>query len=312
MRARARNSLTRAVKLLEAADEVSVRYACLELRMCIEFLIFDRAQGYVQYLDDDVSTKWTPRQVLTELLNADPHADETVAVAIAAEVEPGKPTGDWKQLGEDRRFKLKWANSNWNALGSYLHAPTLQQLKDGPPSHEEMSKKARAIADHLTHVLAAPIHNVVGGGIFVVQCRECDKVTKRLADGVRRQGSFVCRNPACRAVYDVVENGAEARFRLRMVDVTCPKCDAVAPFKAHDVVPGRTLVCDGCRAKLRVIEGIGVDLHDPTDIKRNARPNSSESAPHAGINEADPVDLLTEHCESPSPIRHSRSTPRRP
>jgi hypothetical protein len=231
--------------------------------MCIEFLIFYRAQGYVQYLNDDVSTKWTPKQVLSELLNADPLADETVSLSVGAQPDLARPPEAMQGMGEDRRFKLKWADTNWNALSSFLHAPTLQQLKDRPPSHDKIVARAHRIAEHLTHVLAAPVHRFVGGQVHILPaCSECGKQTVRLAAGVTKAGGFICRTPTCKAIYDLEEDDQHrVGFLLRTMDVECPNCKEIASHKAHHVVPGGKLSC-GCGVTMNVIMQLSVEIEE--------------------------------------------------
>jgi hypothetical protein len=71
------------------------------------------------------------------MLEVDPKADRTSTIAIGREEEWGQLSKDMKVLGEDRRFTLKWANRSDNALGNFLHVPTLHQMETGKaPDHD--------------------------------------------------------------------------------------------------------------------------------------------------------------------------------
>jgi hypothetical protein len=63
-RLRGRRYLDAAHRLPESGDSASLRYACLELRMCIEALAYDRLQAYLPEVPNSVMKKWTPRHVL--------------------------------------------------------------------------------------------------------------------------------------------------------------------------------------------------------------------------------------------------------
>jgi len=53
-----------------------------------------------------------------------------------------------KTLGEDRRLTLRWANRCHNALGNFLHAPTLYQIETGNlPNHSKARDKAKEVAN---------------------------------------------------------------------------------------------------------------------------------------------------------------------
>jgi len=56
--------ITRAKELLEKDDPISLRYACLEMRCCIEAICYDKAKLYRKHLTDDVIEKWQPIKLI--------------------------------------------------------------------------------------------------------------------------------------------------------------------------------------------------------------------------------------------------------
>jgi hypothetical protein len=200
LRSKANDALDQARMLVESGDEAQIRHGCLELRFCIEYLILDRFRWYQEYIDDEAAKKWTPKKVIEELLENDPHADTTAQIAVGIEKEYGVPSDDMHVLGTDHRLRLKWANSNWNALGNFLHAPSLDQLTSGAvPSLPVMKARAGDIIAHLTKVLATPVWNVSGGEIFELKCEDCGIITKRFAAKVEKDQSLTCKTPDCGA-----------------------------------------------------------------------------------------------------------------
>jgi hypothetical protein len=76
-RSRAKHHHIRALNLAAGGELESLRYASLELRLCIECLIYDRLQAYLPEVSHAAIKKWTPKQVMAELLAADPKADRS-------------------------------------------------------------------------------------------------------------------------------------------------------------------------------------------------------------------------------------------
>lgn len=265
MRTKAIRCHQRALALLAIGDDPSVRYAALELRYCIEYLLLDRLKSYMEYLDDSAMSKWTPKQIVKQLLEVDPNADQTVTLAVGIETTFNEPASDMHILGEDRRLKLKWANSNWNALGSFLHAPSLEQLQSGQSASPDVRKtRTEEIAEHLGHALASPISNLAGGAIYEFDCPECKKTTRRLVAGVAKDGGFVCKTPECQTIYDVQDGAAGPTFTMRMQDFRCGDCGNVAPFRANHVAPGNVLICDKCDTRWDVATRVVAVRLSPT------------------------------------------------
>lgn len=259
MHALARASLRKAKDLLTRGDEESIRYACLELRLCIEYLLLNRFQKYRDLIDEDAMSKWTPRQIITELLDADPMADTPVTIAVGPETIPGVPSSDMKVLGEDRRLKMKWANTNWQALGSFLHAPTLHQLENEKlASVTAMAEKAGEIAKHLEHVLAARVLNFTLTETITMTCGECGKVMTRPFHSVTEERGFICRNTLCGAIYNMRKIGKDYQFQLRQAEIRCPSCNAEFKVKMHQVVEGGRINCPQCYANYEVRQGYTV------------------------------------------------------
>jgi hypothetical protein len=144
-RGQGRGHLDAAHRLL-TGDSSSLRYACLELRMCIEALAYDRLQAYLTEVPNSVMKKWTPRHILDELLAIDPHADRSSTVYVGAVEQFGVPAEEMKLLGEDKMFSVKWANSAHNALGNFLHVPTLAQIEARKETTDERFVRRLAAA----------------------------------------------------------------------------------------------------------------------------------------------------------------------
>lgn len=255
--------LARARTLLATGDEASVRYACLELRLCIEYLVYDQLVPRLAEVSDDVLKKWTPKQIIDSLREGDPDVDKSVSVAVALEDQSGAPSGPAESLGQDRRFTGQWANSAHNALGNFLHAPTLDQIERGKmPDCATMLRKAGEVADELETVLASPIWRVNFGVFVELDCPCGARIKYRATDVTGR--TVVCRRTSCGAIYDVVDQDDEkVVFVMRRTPYVCARCQTRNSIPAHQVKPGAVVACDSCSARFKMVLGLAVDETPP-------------------------------------------------
>lgn len=113
--------LKRAEKLMHAGDHVSLRYACLELRLCLEKIVYQKLAQLKDTIPPDVYRAWQPQKALKLLLSFEPGADQDNTLEIRNSNADGTPTGDWIHLGEYRMFTANRLNKLYNKVGKYLH-----------------------------------------------------------------------------------------------------------------------------------------------------------------------------------------------
>jgi hypothetical protein len=158
MRWSARECVARAKNLLAIGDDASARYACLELRSAIEYLVYDQLQTYRDELDYETARKWQPKELVDAMRAVDPRADMDVELQVGPVYVPGEPppTDGYKSLGKEHRFSLKWITRKHRALGSYLHAPTMDKLENGEaPTAEKIIKTATEALKECEEVLSS-------------------------------------------------------------------------------------------------------------------------------------------------------------
>lgn len=259
MRQQARERLARAKALIVKGDTESVRYACLELRLAIEYLAYQQLQAYLAEVPDEAMRKWTPRQVIEQMREVDPNADKSSTLFYGKEETYGVPAKEMSVVGEDRRFSLKWANTNHNALGNFLHAPSLHQLETGQaPSAEKMLRKASEIAATVQHILDTPLFNVNFGVFFEFNC-DCGGSIKRRDGSFKKRDGIKC--PSCGAIHDVVgEDKAtgQTQFSIRKISYKCETCSSDNWIGVHRLNLGTVLICANCDAKARIIYSLAL------------------------------------------------------
>lgn len=275
MRQEARACSTRARDLLAKNELAATRHACLELRLAIECLAYQQLDAYLSEVPDDAMRKWTPREVISQMLEVDPKADRTSTIAIGRQKEPGQPSDDMKVLGEDRRFSLKWANRSHNALGNFLHVPTLHQLETGKaPDYDTMRTKAEEIAAVIEHTLDTAIYNVNFGNFYHIDC-VCGRSFKRRDGSFAVEQGVVCPNVDCRTVWDVVsENGTDVHFKSRQTEYVCPGCNEASFVLAQKLKAGTIITCD-CGARAEVALSLFPLKNGATTVREESEPNAS-------------------------------------
>jgi hypothetical protein len=248
---RAREHLEAARQLFASNDIAQLRYACLELRMCIEALAYDRLQAHLKEVSHAIMKKWTPRKVMEELLAADPSADKSSAIYFGLEEEYGVPAKQIHFLGVDNMFTMKWANAAHNALGSFLHVPTLAQVEQKKePSEETIRKKIYELIPELDQIFSSTVFNVNFGEFHTLTC-ECGFEIARRKEVVRDPKGVICAS--CGAIYDYAEgDDGSGRFQMRKINYDCFICRTKIYVKRHQIRSGRIINCAACGAKSKV------------------------------------------------------------
>jgi hypothetical protein len=148
-----------------------------------------------------------------------------------------------KVMGEDRRFTLRWANRSHNALGNFLHAPTLHQLETGNvPDHGTMREKAEEIAAAIEHTLATPIFTLILAIFFTYRAFVEETSSAGRAASPRRPASCA-RMLNCRTIWDVVsEEGGKVELRPRQTEYVCPGCKETRDLMSQKIKAGEVIV----------------------------------------------------------------------
>jgi len=249
--------LERARKLLTSADDDSLRYASLELRFCIEAIIYEKLDTYSRYVPGAVFEKWQPNHALKMLLQFEPDADEDFTLYVSPESEPGKPTGNWTCLGQHNAVKLSWLNKNYNKLGSYLHVKLGNKNKGG--TTEELSVNRKDIERMLSELEPVINSDIVGATLATrvqFKCQACQQLSLVNADVLRKTGRATCISQQCGAEYTASEDAEGGwQFKLAMTSFKCLKCEKINFLEIRHVDIGTKFRCNRCGEVHRIVGG---------------------------------------------------------
>ena len=268
-RHRAREHVKAAKALLAKPGEDNARYACLELRMGIESLTYQTLETYLSEAPNSVMAQWTPKKVMDELLEVDPRADKSVTLFVGIEETPGVESKDMKYLGEDKRFTVKWGNKAHNALGNFLHEPTIADFKAGKDSSDAAArKKAQEIIDELDGILKTTLFNVNFGQFVSFSCA-CGFAIRRKAEVLDPAKPVACGGCGRQYIYEAITGGKKHAFHADRFEYVCESCHQKSYVDAHTIAKLPTVVCD-CGAKARV--SIQYVLTKIADNKNDQKP----------------------------------------
>ena len=247
-RSDARCELARAKSELASADDERLKFVALELRMAIESLTYDRALAYKDEFPPAEYETWQPRKVMAILLEVDPTADMDSSLAFGIEPSLGVTPDVMHFLGKERVLNMGTIRRHYDALGSYLHVPTIRQRKDGAKVDlVKLRTRCEEIASYLTDVLASPVWNATMGTFASLDCMNCGHpIRKRMPRG---QPVVTAKCFECGASYKVTDaERGKVHFEPDQVEVKCanPECmTSIFPWRS-EIENGGSWKCEIC------------------------------------------------------------------
>jgi hypothetical protein len=259
-RAEAREAVARAKAQLATGDHGRLRYAALDLRMAMEALTYDRAQAFAAEIPPQEYETWQPKKLLQVLLEIEPLADTNSTLRIGEESVPGQLASEVRPLGSETILNLQALKKHYDALGSYLHMPTLKQLKTGNDVDlTKLRDRCKKIVCDVEAALASTVYNITFGMFATYACDVCGKpIRKRLpTSGVPVEAQ--CFEPGCVGIYRVTPlEGKKAEWHPLQHDIDCPTedCDYSQTVWARQIVLGAAWKCPKCEVRWAIGYGV--------------------------------------------------------
>lgn len=248
--------LERARNLLANSGDGSLRYACLELRFCIEAIVYEKLNTYSGYVPAAVFEKWQPNHAMKMLLQFEPDAAEDFTLYVSSESEPGKPTGNWTCLGQHNALKPGWINKNYNKLGSYLHVRMgNNNVRETTEELSGIRKDIERIAAELEPAVNSDIVSTTLSPRIQFKCQACEQVSLVNVDVLRKTRRAACISQQCGAEYNASEDAEGWRFKLAMTSFKCLKCEKTSFLENQHVDVGKRFRCSHCGELHRIAGG---------------------------------------------------------
>ena len=261
----ARHHLKEAKANLETDDPVRLRASALALRMVIEALTYERAYLYKDDLPPDHKT-WQPKKLMADLLKIDPHADQSISLSFGKEPSPEEWAEKMIPLGTENVIGLKTIKKHYDALGSYLHVPTIKQLaNDTGHDLEKLRVRCHVILEELEKILGSPVWGVNIKETASCVCSDCkNNIRHRF---VKDQGERKVECFNCEATYTISkDNSGNVIWVPQIVSVKCPNNDCNHEFDIweKELKPGTCGGCPCCKKNYHICLGVA-PYNEPSD-----------------------------------------------
>lgn len=247
----ARAHLKNAKDLLATGDDDDCELATLKLRKAMEALTYERSEGYADDLGPEKMKTWQPKKLMERMLEVDPHADKDATIAFGIEPSYGEKPEVMQSMGTDYVLDMKTLKKHYDALGAYLHTPTLAQLEQGK-SHDfnKLRKRCDEIVAAVDKVLSSRIWNSTMANRGEIECNECDTIIRRRLDKNGEEKVVECWD--CVATYNMKDLGdGEVRFEPRQIEVPCPnkECETSIHIWEKEFKKGTWWTCRVCETQ---------------------------------------------------------------
>ena len=239
--------------LIAEGTAVSLRYAALELRFCMEAITYEKLEASAKHIPPRVLEAWQPPQAVKMLLEHEPKADKGFVLFAGIEEVYGKPSENMQFVGEHKAFNLSWLRKHYNKVGGYLHY-SHRAKRAKRETTDSIREYLQEVCDEVGEVLRG---NIIGGWldqVFESECEKCQQVVivgKSTLDQTRH---IICHNPNCRAEYfvQVSDDGARVGFLLKVTRFECGKCKSEIPVENKKLDIGFQFQCLECKTKHRI------------------------------------------------------------
>lgn len=203
-----RDCFNRARELLEKGDIASLRYACLELRQCIEAIAYAKALLYKRFIPEKELYRWQPKQVFAYLEENAPLSTRNHTLRIAKENPDGSLADDSTLVLEHTTLKAKNFNKHYHKLGNNLHTPSLLE-QSSKVDHDKLKSFIKEVIEDLQPVVECGYDSNLEES-FKIECISCKKIFAIRKARLSAGQEFSCLKAECQTLYlvtEITENG---------------------------------------------------------------------------------------------------------
>ena len=257
-RHKARQYLEAAEAKIATGEEDDLLDAALRLRMAMEALTYERAKIYKDDLGPHGMETWQPRRLMQRMLEIDPQADASGDLHMGVEPSLGERPEIMRFMGRDNVLNLKTLKKHYDALGSYLHVPTIAKwTASRGHDFDKLRRRCEALVKALTVVLSSPVWNVDFKLSGSTECTNCNATMRRRMGKDGKQRKVECWE--CGMTYDLKDVGdGKVMFDPRQAAIPCisKTCDTINYVVEGEWVEGFSYKCRSCDQPHRLAMGV--------------------------------------------------------
>jgi hypothetical protein len=248
------SALLAAREMLRDNPPPESRHIALELRRCLEAVVYEKILAYGDRIPTKAKKTWQPPQAFKALLLFEPDADKTKVIRFARQDSLGTPaTENFKTLGTDIRPSKGWLNDNYHKLGSYLHAKWPFETKEKETVESEDLIYFREVEAKLTLLVESTITSTIAS-VFKFTCTECEISTSLNTKALEKLNEVACLNPDCGCSFFVCKVGDAFHFKLDAHLAECTDCQDPIEIPTSKLKTGYKFVCKKCQNQYIVVE----------------------------------------------------------
>ncbi|MBO1272986.1 hypothetical protein J3L11_15165 [Shewanella sp. 4t3-1-2LB] len=240
--------LQRAKGLLNSDNPAKHVYACLELRFCIEAIVYQKLLHGIDSLPNTIVETWRPNKALKMLVEFDnlTASDCTVEVNLPNSLE--LPKSNWMLLGEQKLPSVRWLDKTYHKLGNFLHLVEPKNAANAKSKNtkEEVRDIAEQLEEYVRNNFLVSFNN-----IDIKQCPVCKQDIAFSLQKARDGETHRCSNRECRATFTVKVDNSNKNITLNCntYDVKCQRCNSDIVVSEFTVRNLEIFSCRACGAK---------------------------------------------------------------
>lgn len=219
---------------LAAGDHYSLRYACLELRLAIEVIVYKKLLQLREKIPPNVYRTWQPNKAIKFLLSFEPRADLDNTIEIEVSENPGQPKNRTIKIGDYRMFSSKWLNTNYNKISKFLHAEAHNE-KGKARSEDKIKRVVEEVLSEVERVASATMIVTINS-ISNFECEYCHKTVYCSSHQIEQNSIIECFHERCAAIYRVRPGESENIFITESESSNhfkCKKCTSINAIKPN-------------------------------------------------------------------------------
>lgn len=219
----------------------------------MEALTYDRALAFKDDIPPEEYKTWQSRKLVALLESIDPLIVTTSAISLAPEGEYGKtpPRPKVTPLGTDHVLTAADLKKNYDAIGSRLHMPSLENVLSGQlPDEARLRARCQNLIETLKTVLSSKAWNFTLGNIATLdECmnQSCKKPIRKRIQIDKDTVEATCFE--CNVEYTITsEQDGRSLWTPNYIHAPCsdPTCSVTNALWPHEVKPGTHWRCRGC------------------------------------------------------------------
>ena len=234
-------------KALLDSDAISDHiYACLELRFCIEAIVYQKLLHGIDSIPNSIIKTWQPNKAMKMLLDFDEFTSTDCKIEINLLNNGSHSVDDWLKLGEQKIPNIKWLNKSYNKLGNFLHLIEPSKIETG--NQREIKNKVSLIVKQLEVYVSGNLL-VLNNNIEINSCPICKDDFAFSPQKIKHGELIKCHNYKCGAFFTANVDSLRITFTYKTYDVPCPNCKALLEIPIEKVRKLEKFSCSKCHSE---------------------------------------------------------------